>query len=264
MDISKVIHLVGDMLGHVISEIESPDIFNVEENIRADAKALRAGDPDASGRLQAAIAAMSIEHARPVASAFTVYFDLVNLAEELVNTSRLTARINKAYPHPIGESIGAAVAALKQRGVTSSDMARLLESLSIELVLTAHPTEARRRTIHSNLQRIGRLLRQSMEKGVPHGQKESLLSALHAQIVLLWMTDRARTAKPDVTDEVRTGLYFIDRTFWDIIPHLYDDLEKALSIHYPGLRCSRPWLRPTWSKRRVPERCPQRRWPQSL
>ena len=243
MDISKIIHLLGDMLGQVISEIESPEIFNVEEHIRADAKARRGGDAAAAVRLQESIASMPLEHARPVASAFTVYFDLVNLAEERVDTDLLIERTNEAYPQPYDESIGAAVAALKQRGMDSRDMARLLETLSVELVLTAHPTEARRRTIHSNSQRIGHLLRQSMEKTLPLNQKERVLAALHAQIVLLWMTDRARTAKPAVTDEVRTGLYFIDRTMWEVIPRLYQDMENALSVHYPGLNCDRPWLR---------------------
>ncbi|MBN2317628.1 MAG: phosphoenolpyruvate carboxylase [Acidobacteria bacterium] len=243
VDISKIIHLLGDMLGQVISEIESPEIFNVEESTRSDAKARRGGDHGAAARLQGSIASMPIEHARPVASAFTVYFDLVNLAEELVDTNLLIERANEAYPQPYDESIGAAVAALKQRGVTSSDMARLLESLSVELVLTAHPTEARRRTIHSNSRRIGRLLEQSQDKRLPLAQRERILAALHAQIVLLWMTDRARTAKPAVTDEVRTGLYFIDTTLWEVVPRLYEDLDNALSEHFPELQCDRSWLR---------------------
>jgi phosphoenolpyruvate carboxylase len=243
MDISKVIHLVGDMLGQVISEIESPAVFNVEESIRADAKARRAGDPAAADRLRDSIAAMSIEYARPVASAFTVYFDLVNLAEELVDTSRLIDQKNEAYPEPPAESIEAAVAYLKQRGLSGADISRLLETLSIELVLTAHPTEARRRTIHSNSQRMGHLLKQSTEKHLTHKARERILGALHAQIVLLWLTDRARTSKPAVTDEVRTGLYFVDTTFWDVIPRLYKDLEDALLLHYPELKFDRPWLR---------------------
>jgi len=231
------------MLGEVISEIESPKIFNIEESVRADAKARRGGDHAAAGRLQNSISSMTTEHARPIASAFTVYFDLVNLAEELVDTSLLIQRTNEMYPHPPDESIGGAVAALKKRGLTSSDMARLLETLSVELVLTAHPTEARRRTIHSNSQRIGRLIKQSMDEKIPLGQRERILAALHAQIVLLWMTDRSRTVNPAVTDEVRTGLYFVDTNLWEVIPRLYEDLDNALSVHYPELKCDRSWLR---------------------
>jgi phosphoenolpyruvate carboxylase len=243
-DISKTIHLLGDLLGRVISEIESPEIFDVEERIRADAKARRGGDPAAGSRLQDSIASMSLKNARPVASAFTVYFDLVNLAEELVDTSLLIERRNESYPEPYQESIGAAVAELKQRGVSSKDMARLLESLTIELVLTAHPTEARRRTVHSNSQRIGRLLKKYMDKSLPLELRERVLASLYAQIILLWMTDRARTVKPAVTDEVRTGLYFIDTTLWEVIPRLYEDLEHSLSVHYPELKSNCSWLRP--------------------
>ena len=235
-DISRVIHLLGDLLGRVISEIESPEIFDVEERVRADAKARRGGDPEAGRRLQESIMSMSLRNARPVASAFTVYFDLVNLAEELVDTSLLIERKNESYPRPYEESIGAAVADLKQRGVSSKGMARLLESLTIELVLTAHPTEARRRTVHSNSQRIGRLLKKYMDKSLPLELRDSILASLHAQIILLWMTDRARTVKPAVTDEVRTGLYFVDTTLWEVVPRLYEDLDRALSEHYPELK----------------------------
>jgi phosphoenolpyruvate carboxylase len=243
MDISSTIHLLGDLLGQVITDLEGADIFAVEERIRLLAKARRAGDATAANRLRAEIAALPDAQARPVAAAFAAYFDLVNLAEEDTRVKLLHAREDEAYPQPASESIGAAVTALKQSGVTPAQMAALLETLSIELVLTAHPTEARRRTVLSKIQRIGRLLNQSRESGLPARSRKRILAALRAQIALLWLTDRARTVKPAVTDEVRTGLYFIDSVFWQVIPQLYADLEDALAEHYPGLYCPRPWLR---------------------
>src|SRR5512145_959129 len=149
MDISQSIHLLGDLLGEVIADLEGPEIFAMEERIRSLAKARRAGDLAAGERLQAEISALPDQQARPLAAAFAAYFDLVNLAEEDARVCQLHEREKETYPGPTSESIGAAIAALKQRGVSVEQMADLLETLSIELVLTAHPTEARRRTILS-------------------------------------------------------------------------------------------------------------------
>ncbi len=243
MDISQTIHILGDLLGQVIADLEGSEIFAAEERIRRLAKARRAGESGAAAALQAEIAALPDAQTRPIAAAFAAYFDLVNLAEEETRIALLRQREEEAYPQPASESIGAAVAALKQRGVSAGQMAALLEWLSIELVLTAHPTEARRRTVLSKIQRIGQLLAKASENSRSKRQSQRLLAALRAQIALLWLTDRSRTAKPTVTDEVRTGLYFVDSIFWQVLPQIYADLDEALAEHYPELTCERPWLR---------------------
>ena len=147
-----------------------------------------------------------------------------------------------SYPKPLKGSISEAVAALKAQGVTSKQMSALLKNLSIELVLTAHPTEARRRTILSKIQRIHNLVEQ-IDKN-PHSlqKRESIIASLYAEISNLWLTERERAVKLAVTDEVRTGLYFVDSVFWDTLPVLYDNLDQALEKHYPGLKVDHPWL----------------------
>ena len=243
MDLSQTIHLLGDLLGQVLSELESPGIFDIEERIRAEAKARRTGDHQAAKRLQKEVSALQPGEARAVASAFATYFDLVNLAEENHRVRLLRQEIDEKYPEPVGESIGDAVAALKARGVTPAQMSALLENLSIEMVLTAHPTEARRRTVLSKLQRISGLLqRVSMDKP-SRRERDEILTALHTEISTLWLTERARTVTPAAADEVRTGLYFVNAVFWNTLPVIYDDLEKALQRHYPGLTVGHNWLR---------------------
>ncbi len=242
MDISQTIHMLGDLLGEVISDLESPAIFGIEEKIRAEAKARRAGDRAAEGRLQALVSALSAEEARAVAAAFTTYFDLVNLAEDDHRVQLLRQRQDQQYPNPIDESIGEAVAALKARGVTSEQMSTLLENLSIELVLTAHPTEARRRTVLSKIERIAQLLQEVSDKIPSLREREKLLSELRTEISALWLTERARPSKLAVTDEVKTGLYYVDAFFWNAIPAVYNDLEKALQLHYPKLKAPPVWL----------------------
>ncbi len=243
MDISQYIHLLGDQLGKVISELESPAIFETEERIRAQAKARRGGDENAAQHLRAEVAALAADEARAVSASFATYFDLANLAEENYRLDLLRQQASENAQQPVRESIAEAIAELKARGVTPEQMTALLETLSIELVLTAHPTESRRRTIISKLQRISQLLHQATTPGILEHESQKLLKAIHAEITALWLSDRSRTSKLAVTDEVRTGLYFIDSVFWQTLPGLYADLDDALHKHYPGLRVDHPWLR---------------------
>ncbi len=243
MDISQTIHLLGDLLGNVISELESPAIFESEEQIRSQAKARRSGDAQAGQKLQQAVAVLNGDQSRAVAAAFATYFDLINLAEENSRVNILRQRERQSHPRPEHDSIGEAIAALKSAGVTHQQMADLLKGLSIELVLTAHPTEARRRTILSKIQRIAAALEKLSQPGLLPREEQELPQAINAEITTLWLSERARTSKPAVTDEVRTGLYFIESAFWQTLPQLYEDLERALAEHYPGLQTGRAWFR---------------------
>jgi phosphoenolpyruvate carboxylase len=243
MELSAAIHLLGDILGEVISELESPEIFATEERIRAAAKERRAGNTQAAKQLETDVEALDINGARAVSAAFTTYFDLVNLAEEYQRVQQLRERESILSPEPLDESVGDAIALLKKQGVTNEQMQTLLDHLFIELVLTAHPTEARRRTVTSKVQRVARLLEDISSKRFTPREREETRSAIHAEIASLWLTDRDRTTQPAVTDEVRTGLYFVENVFWDALPTLYEDLERALAVHYPDVTPPSKWLR---------------------
>ncbi len=243
MELSVAIHLLGDMLGEVISDLESPELFGIEERIRAAAKDRRGGRLEAAKQLEAEVEALDVRAARAVSAAFTTYFDLVNLAEEYQRVRQLRERESTLYPEPLNESVGDAIASLKKEGVSNEQLQTLLDQLSIELVLTAHPTEARRRTIVSKIQRIARLLDQISGERLTPREREKTRAAIQAEIVSLWLTDRDRTTQPAVTDEVRTGLYFVDNVFWDALPLLYDDLREALASYYPDVKPPATWLR---------------------
>ena len=242
MDISQTIRILGDQLGKVISELESPEIFDTEERIRAYAKARRAGDQTAAKPLQDEIAALNLDQSRAVAAAFATYFDLVNLAEEDHRVRLLQQQKTDRYPEPLEGSIAEAVASLKAQGVTPEQMSNLLNNLSIELVLTAHPTETRRRTILSKIERIHDLLEEINSNSLTQYKREKIFATLKAEISNLWFTERSRVVKLSVTDEVRTGLYFVDSVFWDVLPVLYEDLSQALAEYYPGLETDSIWL----------------------
>jgi phosphoenolpyruvate carboxylase len=226
----------------VLRAQESTALFETEERIRGLAKSRRAGDADAAKRLAAEVAALSPDEARATASAFAVYFDLVNLAEEAHRIRALRDRVRLQHPAPIAESLGDAVAQLKAEGVSAERMAALLAALKIELVLTAHPTEAKRRTVLSKLSRISETLRRLHDVDLLAHERAKEIDTLRAEVTALWLTDRMRTARPAVTDEVRTGLYFVDAVLWDALPRIADELDAAVREHYPGLAARAGWL----------------------
>jgi len=139
MEISQYIHLLGDQLGKVISELESPAIYETEEGIRTEAKARRAGDESAAKRLRQQVEVLSADEARAVAAAFATYFDLVNLAEENYRLAILRKQEAENAPAPLRESIGEAVAVLKRRGVTREQMdATLRDEEDVRLLRVDH------------------------------------------------------------------------------------------------------------------------------
>jgi phosphoenolpyruvate carboxylase len=234
--ISGDIHLLGDILGRVIRRQAGVSLFELEERIRALSKARRVDDdPAIEAAIEQLVAGMSLAESELVARAFTVYFELINLAEEQQRVRVLRQREQEAHPLPLKESISTAVASLRQMGVDEYEMGRLLDRLHIELVFTAHPTQAKRRTILSKLQRIGAALTELDERDLLPAERRDLLTQITAEVTALWLTDRSRTDKPTVTDEVRTGLYYVDTTLWDVLPQLYAELSRALAEHYPNL-----------------------------
>ena len=95
----------------------------------------------------------------------------------------------------------------------------------------------------SKLQRLARLLDHLSSLRLPPREQEKTRSGIRAEVVSLWLTDRDRTTRPAVTDEVRTGLHFVKSVFWDTFPEIYSDLEYALASHYPEVKSPLNWLR---------------------
>ncbi|MGA2015678.1 MAG: phosphoenolpyruvate carboxylase [Opitutaceae bacterium] len=238
---------LGSALGRVITRIEGRETFETVEALRKLAKARRAGEPDAEGRLAAAVAELEPQAAFNQAMAFTLYFELVNLAEEnfrirLLRRRRVARALESGEGPPIRESIEAAVIELKDAGVGQEEMQGLVDRLGIELVFTAHPTETKRRTLLAKLRRLAGILR---ARAQPESTPSTAVldpETVEREIASLWLTDRSRTVRPEVRDEARTGLWYFDTTLFDTMPRLQLDMERALARHYPGVRAPRRWL----------------------
>nr|HMN62858.1 phosphoenolpyruvate carboxylase [Anaerolinea sp.] len=247
MDISDAIHLLGDLLGQVLVEQDSTQPYEVEERIRDAAKRRRSSNPAEAAQgerdLLSEVTALDVDTAWVIASAFALYFDLVNTAEDNQRLLSLRQEAFDKHPRPVHDSIAEAVETLKGWGVTPEQMADLIGRLQIELVLTAHPTEARRRTLLSKIQRVADVLKEMSLRTLLPDEQAGLVERLNTEITTLWLTERARTIKPSVTDEVRTTLYYVGQVFWTAFPTIYQTLQAALDRHYPGVRIEHPFLR---------------------
>ena len=231
---ADVDHL-GSALGRVLRELEGDRVFDLVERVRATTKRMR--DEDAGGPARAELigilAGLDIATAERLLRAFTVYFQLINLAEEIhrVRINRLRdADAREDRPRP--ESIAAAVVELRDDGWSYAEARRLIESLDVGPTLTAHPTEVKRYTVRLKLERIAAALRALRERELAPQQRRELDDEIHAEIATLWQTRELLHDKPTVLDEVKSALYFFRRSLLDAVPRLQQDFEAALAAAY--------------------------------
>lgn len=233
--LSRDIHLLGDLLGETLRVQEGDALFKAEETVRALAKARRSDQTNAADLLIAQIARYDAPTSNRIALAFTAYFDLINLAEEQHRVRVLRDRERATDPQAGEESIAKAFEEFRAQNISRERVAALLERLRVELVFTAHPTEARRRSLLSKLARMAQVLYELDRPDLLPRERDEWLQHLRAEIHSHWLTERARTTRPEVTDEVRTGLFFLDTILWEVVPRLYNDLRRALQTHYSEL-----------------------------
>jgi phosphoenolpyruvate carboxylase len=220
---------LGSALGTVLRELEGERVFDLVETVRADTKRRRAGEEEAAGELQRRIAALDLPTAERLLRAFTVYFQLINLAEEIhrVRVNRL--REAHATPErPRTESVAAAVRSLRDQGWTRAQVRAFMEGLDVRLTLTAHPTEVKRYTVRLKLERIAAALRRASEHELSPQQQARIEDEVYAEIATLWQTRELFAVKPTVLDEVKSALYYYRRSLLDAIPRLMRDMDDAL------------------------------------
>ncbi len=233
--LSEQIHLLGDLLGQTIVEQEGRGLFDLVEEVRALAKAHRAGDAAAGVRLLARIEALPLPEARGVVKAFSSYFQLVNLAEEeeRIRVVRRRAEEARTQGRPMDETVSAALLTLREQGVTAGEIQTLVDGLLVMPVFTAHPTEAKRRTVLTKLGRIAETLDVLDFRALTPEETEETLETLREEVVSLWETDQTRSYRPRVIDEVRNGLFYFETTLFDLAPRIERRLREGLRAVYP-------------------------------
>ena len=228
---------LGNVLGETVVEQEGQAIFDLVEELRRLTRAQRQGDQNAGtqiGRLTTRLVD-DLDGTLGVLKAFTSYFQLVNLAEEQQRVRVVRQRAARAEENgpPMPETIQAAVKRLRTAGTPAQEMRRLLDEVLIKPVFTAHPTEAKRRTILLKLLDLSRLLRELDDHVLLPSEKTRTWEQIREIVVSLWQSDVNRERRPDVLDEVREGLYFFDTTLFDLLPDIYLELQLSLQKEYP-------------------------------
>jgi phosphoenolpyruvate carboxylase len=257
------VRLLGEVLGTVISESAGPGLLADVERLRhavigarSDADRSSVAAVAAGDDIAKLVSSWSWERAEQVARAFTVYFHLVNLAEEQHRVRTLRAR--DASDRPPRESLADAISRLSAEG-GEPHVAELLAGLRVYPVFTAHPTEARRRAVVASLRRITGLLWSSEYSGghggvVPAGgstavddqragraasaREAELRRRLYEEVDLLWRTAQLRVARMKPADEVRTVMTAFDETLFRLVPAVYRALDQVMLGAESGARPS--------------------------
>jgi phosphoenolpyruvate carboxylase len=227
--------LLTGVLHDVVRASDGPTAVALLDEAVPLGHAVGEGDELAAERLATLVAGLDLGQAEVLVRALTRWFQLVNLAEDNERVRRLRRRTAADAPAPRSGSVRRAIADLAGRGKTAVELRLLLRNAELRLVMTAHPTEARRRTTIDKLARVFGVLRELDEAAQHDGDgDEDARRRLLATVQELWGSDELRATSVTVLDEVRGGLVHFSTTLATTVPRLYRDLEEALAEFYPG------------------------------
>ncbi|MEX0594145.1 MAG: phosphoenolpyruvate carboxylase [Balneolaceae bacterium] len=184
-------------------------------------------------KLQKTIADLSHKELVNLLRIYTIFFHLINSFEqhEIIRINR--NRSLKSTPeNPRTESIRDAVRSFKEEGYSLKETASLFSRLDIQPTITAHPTEARRRSILNKQDQISGMITQLDQDNLTPDEREALLHQIFSEMVLLISTDEVRSERLTVEDEVENGLFYFTNSIWSTIPRLYDDIHNAFITYY--------------------------------
>ena len=219
------IRLLGRILGDTIREHAGTSTFTLVEGIRRTAFKYRHGhDRGSLGRLERTIAALDQSQAKDVVRAFSYFHQLANIAEDRSHGQTPTGD-EAAIPRE--GSLALAFDRLREAKIPMRDIAALLNRATVQPVLTAHPTEVQRKSILDRHRAIAHAL--DLQGGSVDASQ--LERELRREILLLWKTSELRTAPPTVIDEITNGLSYFQRTFFQVLPELYAEIEDRLGEH---------------------------------
>jgi phosphoenolpyruvate carboxylase len=235
------VRLLGDLLGEVIREAGGQSLLDDVERLRHAVIAARDKPPGdeadlAGDEIAALVAAWPLDRAELVAKAFTIYFHLTNLAEERHRVRVLRGQADLVQEKGDGEGGTAAggggprreslAAAVAEYRTEPGRFRELLAGLRVQPVLTAHPTEARRRAVAAALRRIAVLL-EALDQAPAAAETAEARRRLREEIGLLWLTAPLRVKPIGPVDEVRTVMAVFDDTLFRLAPAFYRALDAA-------------------------------------
>ncbi|BCJ52221.1 phosphoenolpyruvate carboxylase [Actinoplanes sp. NBRC 14428] len=212
------IRRIGTLLGQTLARQEGKPLLDLVEEVRA---LVRADAPAAAERL----AAMDVTTGTKLARAFSTYFHLANITEQVHRARDLQRRRARD-----GGWLDQAAKRIAEKGVPADEIAAAARRLAVRPVFTAHPTEAARRSILSKLRQLADSLDAEASAAVLYGASDTTASTRRfAELIdLLWQTDELRLDRPDPTDEARNAVYYLKDLYAEAAPQVLDDLAETL------------------------------------
>ena len=231
--LKEQVRMVGDLLGEVLCEISGGTLFDAVEHLRKSYIQLSKKDNDQQrAELMEYIESLDIDLLEQVIRAFNIFYMLSNIVEEdFLHRQRRKLYRTGSTALWKGSFLGA-VQDMKSDGLSAEEVQTVLNEMQYIPVFTAHPTEARRRTMMVLQRSIFLILDQMQNEYLIEEERESIKRHLKAQIQLLWRTNDVRVDKPTVEDEIRYGLFYFDTSIFEAIPQMYRYFERAVRKVY--------------------------------
>ena len=226
--LQEQVRVVGNLLGEVLKEQEGEEVFNAVEYLRTGYIGLRhKDDPIKRKELKTYIEELDSHILKQVTRAFNVFYILSNIVEEdYLHRERRNVYLQCEDKLWQGSFLNT-VSEMKENGLSAAEHQKIIDHLRYSPVFTAHPTEARRRTMMSLQRRIFLVIDRLNRNSLTPEEHDSHLQQLKAQIQLLWRTAEVRNNKPTVEDEVKYGLFYFDASLFETIPMIYRYFERA-------------------------------------
>lgn len=237
------IRLLGGMLGDTVREQNGEEVFGLVERARVESFRVRRSEIDRA-QLAGMFDGIDIHHAIPVIRAFSNFALLANVAEDIHRERRREVHLAAGEP-PRDSTLAATYRKLDAAGLDAAVVAEALRGALVSPVITAHPTETRRRTIFDTQNRITRLMRLRMHGRTETEDGRSIDQELRRQILTLWQTALIRLSRLKVADEIESGLRYYPASFFEVVPKVNASVRDALRSRWPDAALlERPIVRP--------------------
>jgi phosphoenolpyruvate carboxylase len=237
------IRLLGAMLGDTVREQNGDDVFDLVERARVESFRVRRSEIDRN-ELAQLFDGIDTKKAIPVIRAFTHFALLANVAEDIHRERRRAIHVAEGKP-PQDSSLAATYLKLDAADLDSATVADALTGALVSPVITAHPTETRRRTVFDTQHRITELMRLRSAGHAKTGDGASIEIELRRQILMLWQTALIRLSRLKIQDEIETGLRYYPAAFFEVIPQVNAEVREALRARWPDAELlPEPILRP--------------------
>ncbi len=225
------VSMLGKLLGDTIKEALGENILDRVETIRKLSKSSRAGNDASRQELLTTLQNLSNDELLPVARAFSQFLSLTNTAEQYHSISPH----GEAASNP--EVMAQLFTRLKNNNLSDEQIKKAVDDLSIELVLTAHPTEITRRTLIHKLVEVNNCLSQLDHSDLADYERNQIMRRLRQLVAQSWHTDEIRKNRPSPIDEAKWGYAVVENSLWEGVPaflrEFNEQLENSLGYQLP-------------------------------